>query len=225
MNPSLLERNVELTLDVFNIVGIIVFAISGALAASRRQMDPFGFAALATVTGIGGGTLRDLLLGVRPVNWIETPEIVVICAVVGVAVYFGAHFLEPYATSPSGALVWADAIGLAVFAVVGTERALALNAPAISAVTMGMITAVGGGVIRDLLSNEPPLILHREIYALAALVGGASTWFLESVGVVHVLAVALSCFLAFLTRAVGIIFGWSLPSYRHPLGNSSGLPK
>lgn len=214
---------VEQTLDALNILGIVVFAISGALAAGRRKMDPFGFAALATVTGIGGGTIRDVLLGVQPVNWINTPEIVVLTMLTGITVYFVAHFLEPLATPRTGLLVWADAIGLAVFAVVGTERALSLDAPPVSAITMGMITAVGGGVLRDLLSSEPPLVLHREIYALAAVVGGTSTWFLESIGVDHVLAVGLSCAFAFIARAVGILFGWSLPTYRDPLEESSGL--
>ncbi|MFY8152265.1 MAG: trimeric intracellular cation channel family protein, partial [Hyphomicrobiales bacterium] len=145
-------------------LGIVAFAVTGALVASRKEMDLFGFALLATVTGIGGGTLRDLLLGV-PVFWVREPSYLIVCVIVSSVMFVIAHV----PTSRYRVLLWVDALGLALFAVAGAERALLASASPVVAVTMGVVTATFGGIIRDLLGGETPVILSREIYVSAAL--------------------------------------------------------
>ena len=151
-------------LDLF---GVAVFAVTGALTASRKQMDIVGFALLATVTGIGGGTLRDLVLGAQPVFWVREPVYVAICIAVAVIVFFTAHIPE----SRYRLLLWLDALGLSFFCVAGADKALTADAGWFIAIVMGVITATFGGVVRDVLGGEIPVILRREIYATAALAG------------------------------------------------------
>jgi uncharacterized membrane protein YeiH len=193
-----------------DLAGVAVFAASGALAASRKQMDVVGFVLIATVTGVGGGTIRDVLLGVAPVFWITAPAYLVLCAAVAVLLFFAAPFLE----SRFRALLWADAAGLAVFCVIGAERALAAGAPIIVAVLMGMITATFGGLVRDVLCAEVPLILRREIYATAAAAGAAVYAGLHLLGVARPATVLAAFVVGFAIRAVAIAFGLSLPGYR-----------
>jgi uncharacterized membrane protein YeiH len=205
---------VDQTIATFNVLGVIVFAISGALAAAQHRMDPFGLVVLATVTGLGGGTLRDLFLGIRPVRWVERPGLVLLCAGTGVAVYVVVPRLPMTRVSAyARALNWADAAGLALFAVTGTQQALERDVTPVTAVALGMLTAIGGGILRDLLAGVPPLVLHREIYALAALLGGAAFLALERVGLPPSLALVVACLLAFTVRVLGFTRSWSLPAY------------
>jgi uncharacterized membrane protein YeiH len=193
-----------------DVAGVAVFAASGALAASRKQMDIVGFVLIAAVTGIGGGTIRDLLLGITPVFWVRAPSYVLLCAGVAVLLFIVAPSFE----SRFRALLWADAAGMAVFCVIGAERALDTGAPVVVAVLMGMITATFGGLVRDVLCAEIPLVLRREIYVTAAAAGAAVYVALFSLGVGRPLT-ALAAFLAaFVIRGLGIVFGLSLPSYR-----------
>jgi uncharacterized membrane protein YeiH len=150
-------------------LGVIVFAVSGALVASRKQMDVVGFALLGTVTGIGGGTLRDLLLGQGPVFWVREPAYLIVCVIISGVVFVTAHIPQ----SRYRVLLWFDAIGLALFAVTGAERALLVGSGPVVAVAMGVITATFGGIIRDVLGNESPVVLSREIYVTAALAGAS----------------------------------------------------
>src|SRR3954471_24170916 len=150
-------------------LGVIVFAISGALVASRKQMDVVGFALLGTVTGIGGGTLRDLLLGLSPVFWVQKPAYLIVCVVVSGAVFVTAHIPQ----SRYRVLLWFDALGLALFAVTGAERALLVGSGPVVAVAMGVITATFGGIIRDVLGHESPVVLSREVHVTAALAGAS----------------------------------------------------
>lgn len=191
-------------------LGIAVFAVTGALVASRKQMDIFGFALLATVTGVGGGTLRDLMLGVQPVFWVEDPTYVIICGVVAAIVFFTAHIPE----SRYRLLLWLDAVGLSFFCIVGTERTLVADFGSFIAVVMGVMTATFGGMIRDILGGEVPFILRREIYVTAALAG--SIVFVVAVKVqVPPPASAVAGFLTCLViRGLALRYGWSLPVYR-----------
>ena len=147
-----------------------MFAISGALVASRKQMDIVGFVLLGTVTGIGGGTLRDVLLGANPVFWINEPAYLVACVAVSGIVFFTAHIPQ----SRYQFLLWFDALGLGIFAVIGAEKALLIGTGPTVAIAMGVITATFGGILRDLLGAESPVVLSREIYVTAALAGAAS---------------------------------------------------
>jgi uncharacterized membrane protein YeiH len=165
-------------------LGIIAFTVTGALVASRKQMDVVGFVVLGTVTGIGGGTLRDVLLGL-PVFWVREPAYLITCALASVLVFFAAHIPQ----SRYRYLLWLDAVGLALFAVTGAEIAAHAGAHFAVAVAMGVITASFGGIVRDLLGGESPVILSREIYASAALAGAVVLIVLMAAGAPRELAV------------------------------------
>ena len=189
--------------SVFDYFGVIVFAVSGSLVGGRRRMDPVGFALLGTVTGVGGGTLRDLVLGVRPVFWIEDPSYIVVCVVASVATFFATGLVA----SRRKVLVWADAVGLATFTVLGAQAALAQQAPAVIAVAMGVMTATFGGIVRDVLCDDVPLILRREIYATAALVGAMVFVAFYHLGLSQPLVMAAGFIAALSVRAFGIVSG------------------
>ncbi len=191
-------------------LGVFVFAVSGALVASRKQLDILGFVFVASVTGIGGGTLRDLLLGRTPVFWIEAPEYLYATTAAAVLVYFTAHLVERRYT----VLVWADAIGLALFSVLGARIALLAGTSPSVAVLMGVITATAGGLIRDVACGERPLILSREIYATAAVLGSGVTVALLLLDVPDMGAEAAGLAAALGARGTAIQLGLSLPVYK-----------
>jgi len=204
-------------ITILDLGGVAVFAVTGALVASRKQMDIVGFALLATVTGIGGGTLRDLVLGLTPVFWVQQPVYVVICVAVAALVFFTAHVPE----SRYRLLLWLDAVGLATFCVVGAERALAAGAGPFIAVVMGVITATFGGVVRDVLGAEIPVILRKEIYATAAL-AGAVAFVVGAMAGFSPVAAALGGFAVCLViRGLALLRGWSLPVYRPRPGRTA----
>jgi uncharacterized membrane protein YeiH len=188
-------------------LGIAVFAVTGALVASRKQMDIVGFAFLGTVTGIGGGTIRDLVLGQTPVFWVQEPLYLVVCIASSMLVFFVAHVPR----SRLVLLMWLDALGLALFSVLGAEKALA-HGPVVAA-TMGVVTATMGGMIRDILGGESPVILRREIYATAALLG-AVTYLLALLVMPREWAMLAGFAAAFSLRGLALSKRWSLPVYK-----------
>jgi uncharacterized membrane protein YeiH len=194
-------------LDLF---GVAVFAVTGALTASRKQMDIVGFALLATVTAIGGGTVRDLVLGAQPVFWVKEPVYVAICVIVAAVVFFTAHIPE----SRYRLLLWLDALGLSFFCVAGADKALQAGAGWFIAVVMGVITATFGGVVRDVLGGEIPVILRREIYVTAALAGSAAFVGLTAAGVDGGPAAFAGFAVCLAIRGLALHRGWSLPVYR-----------
>jgi uncharacterized membrane protein YeiH len=194
--------------------GVIVFAISGALVASRKQMDIVGFALLGTVTGIGGGTLRDILLGHLPVFWVREPAHLITCVLVSGAVFFTAHI----PASRYRLLLWFDALGLGLFAVTGAERALLSGSGPVVAVAMGVITATFGGVIRDVLGAESPVVLSREVYVTAALVGATIFAVLWIAGTPREIAIGLGLVAGFALRGAALYWGWYLPRYKERPG-------
>lgn len=198
--------------------GVFVFALSGALTASRKELDIVGFLLVATVTGIGGGTLRDLLLGRDPVFWIAQPEYLYVTAAAAVLVYFTAHLVE----RRYPILLWAAAVGLALFAVLGARIALLTGTGPVVAVVMGVMTATMGGLIRDVLCGERPLILAKEIYATAAFAGAAVTVGLLALAIPGVVAEAAGLATALLIRGAGIAFGLAIPTYRARPGRDYG---
>lgn len=173
MNPS-----PEFVLYVLDLLGTAVFAVSGALAAGRRRFDLFGALVVAAVTAVGGGTLRDLILDRHPVFWIQ--DLSYLGAIVGAggATFVYASLFRP----PRLSLEVADAFGLAVFTVVGARVAAEAGAPPAVVVIMSATTATVGGMIRDVLCGETPLILREEIYATAALAGGALHYGIRALG-------------------------------------------
>ena len=156
-----------------NILGTAIFAIGGSLAAARKGMDLFGVVVAAVLTAIGGGTLRDLCLGVHPVNWVSDSTGLVIAVICGVLTFTYISFRQ-FAKIPFWHLDIADAFGLALFTVIGCNTAIGLESNALIAVTMGMLTGSGGGIMRDVFSGEIPLFFRKEIYATASLAGGAA---------------------------------------------------
>ena len=159
----------ETILYVLDLFGTAVFAVSGALAAGRRRMDLFGALVIAAVTAVGGGTVRDLLLDRHPVFWMEDLRYLAVIAGAGGLTFAYTSVFRP----PRQSLEVADAFGLAVFAVVGARVTLDVGAPPVIVVLMSATTATVGGMVRDVLCDETPLILRKEIYATAALAGGA----------------------------------------------------
>lgn len=196
---------------------VAVFAVTGALVASRKQMDIFGFALLGTVTGIGGGTVRDVLLGRLPVFWVERPSYVVIALLASTITFFTAHIPE----SRYRLLLWLDAIGLSLVCVIGADRGLDAGAGAFIAIVMGVITSVFGGIIRDVLGGESPVILRREIYVIPALIGAALFVAARQLGVDYQPAAAVGFLACFTVRAAALTFGWSLPGYKPRPGRAA----
>lgn len=195
---------------VLDLIGVAVFAVSGALEAARRQMDPIGLIVIGTATGIGGGTLRDLVLGVRPVFWVQDQVFLITCVITSVSVFWWAKALRSRFT----VLLWLDAVGMAMFAVAGTQKAVSLGAPGFVAALMGVMTASFGGLIRDVLCGEKPLIFHKEIYATAALAGSVTFLVLRATPLPQEFQAGLGFLAAFLVRAAAIRWGWSLPQYK-----------
>jgi len=190
--------------------GVVVFATTGALVASRKQMDLVGFALLGTATGIGGGTIRDLFLGTLPVFWVKEPSYLVTCVLVSAVVFFTAHVPQ----SRYRLLLWLDAAGLALFAVAGAEKALLAGAGPVVAVTMGVITATFGGIVRDILGAESPVILSSEIYASAALAGALMFVALAGIGLPRDVSLMGGLLTGFIVRGAALHWNWSLPRYR-----------
>ena len=193
--------------------GTAVFAVTGALVASRKRMDIFGFILLGCVTGMGGGILRDVMLGALPVFWVREPVYLAICVAVSAATFFLAHIPE----SRYRVLLWLDAAGLALFCVVGADRALVAGARPSIAVAMGVVTATFGGVIRDVLAHAPSVLLRHELYVTPALVAAAAFVAAQMAGAPDVVAAGLGFAIGFGLRAGAILRGWSLPGFGGPL--------
>jgi uncharacterized membrane protein YeiH len=194
--------------------GVAVFALTGALVAVRKGMDPFGFILLATVTGVGGGTLRDLLLD-RIVFWVRDPVDVLICTAVALSAWTASYFRPGLLEGWAGKrlLIWADAAGMALFAVVGTQKALAVGVPMLSAIALGAMTATFGGILRDILAGERPMVLwSRDFYVTAAAAGAATTAILASFGIAAVWVMLGGIAAGFGLRAGSILFGWAFPT-------------
>ncbi|MDG4907624.1 trimeric intracellular cation channel family protein [Mesorhizobium sp. WSM4898] len=196
-------------IELLDYAGVAVFAATGALAASRKELDIIGFLFLASITGIGGGTLRDFILNL-PVFWVANSGYVLICAVMAVLVFFSAHRVE----SRYKLLLWLDAIGLAAFAVMGAAKGLAITGSPVVSVITGVLTATFGGILRDLIAGEPSVLLRPEIYVTAALAGAALFTFGDLVGMSALPSSLLGFAAAFLVRGGALKFGWSFPAYK-----------
>ena len=195
------------TLTVLDYAAVAVFGASGALAAARAKHDIITFGFFAAITGVGGGTLRDLFIG-APVFWVSRPEYVGVCLTVALGVWiFG------WGQGREKTLLWLDAVGMAAYAVVGGLKATSLGVPPFSAIVMGVLTATFGGVIRDVLAHQPSILLRRELYVTPALLGAAIFVGLNAVAVPTVIAGIMGFIAAFTVRAGAILFGWQLPGF------------
>lgn len=197
-------------LYILDLAGIAVFAASGALAAVMSGLDLLGVLIIAAVTAIGGGTLRDLLLNRHPVFWIQDSSslIVIVCATVFTVVWI--HLLPV----PLNALLIADAFGLALFAMSGARLALQARCNAMVIVLMGTLTGVGGGVIRDILTNQVPFILRQDIYATAAIAGITTHLLLCRAKVPEKISFVLCVFAIVALRLVAFTYDLQLPTFK-----------
>lgn len=204
-------------LELLDYAGVAVFAATGALSASRKQLDVIGFLFLAAATGVGGGTFRDVILDTGPVFWVVKPTYLIVCVCVGLVVFFTAHLFE----SRYRLLLWFDAIGMAAYSVMGAAKGLAATGSPTVAITTGVMTASIGGILRDLLAGEPSVLLRPEIYVTAALIGAAVYTTAIMAGAPLAVASAAGFLAAFLVRGGALRFGWRIAVYkprpgRHP---------
>ncbi|MFK7953898.1 MAG: trimeric intracellular cation channel family protein [Ekhidna sp.] len=190
-----------------DIVGTMVFAISGALAGRDKKLDFFGISAVGFITAIGGGTMRDVLLGSTPVGWMDDLiYLIMIGSGVLISLLFGKVVRKLRRT-----FFMFDTVGIAVFTVLGLQKALNLGVHPVIAIMMGMVSAVFGGVIRDIVCNEIPLIFRKEIYALVCLVGGILFTVLDVLGVSQIANIAITVSFIMIFRVLAVRFKWKLP--------------
>jgi uncharacterized membrane protein YeiH len=187
--------------------GVAVFASSGALLAAAKRQTLVTFVFFAVVTGVGGGTMRDLLIG-APVFWIHQNVTLLICFVAALAVW-----LMPRRAWDGRALLWLDAVGLAAYATYGAAKGLAYGVAPLPAMAMGVLTACLGGIIRDVLAGDPSILMRPELYVTAAALSALLMVGLTLTGVPGALAGAIAAVAGFTLRAAAIHRGWSLPAY------------
>lgn len=191
-------------LQLFDYFGVFVFALSGGVLAARKGLDLFGFVVLALMPAVGGGTLRDLVLD-APVFWVENPDYLYVTLAAAI-LSFALHrrMLERHKV-----LRWLDAAGLSLFCVLGAAKALELTSDPTIAVTMGVVTAVAGGILRDTIANDLPLILQREVYATAAFLGALTFVLMQSYELPGAVLIGIGVALGI--RTLGIVRGLELP--------------
>ncbi|MCT4559162.1 MAG: trimeric intracellular cation channel family protein [Pelagimonas sp.] len=197
-------------LTFLDFASVLVFALTGALVASRAQLDIVGFAFMAALTGLGGGTLRDLLLDRTPI-WIADPTYLTLACGAAVVVFFTAHLLE----SRYRAILWLDAAALGVAVAAGAGIALELGQSTVVVVVMGIATGCAGGLMRDVVANEVPLVLKQgELYVTCALLGSGMLIVSLQVGLTPDKAALTGAIVTFSSRAGSLLLGWRLPVYR-----------
>lgn len=206
-------------LHILDLSGTAIFAVTGAITAGRKRMDVFGIIVVATVTAVGGGTCRDLVLGI-PVFWVFDPLYIIVSVLAALATFVYVYFGKP----PLNLLLLADAFGLAIFTIVGCQKANETGTSILPLLVMGVMTGVTGGMIRDVLCGEIPLILRQEIYATASLSGGVIFVILDRFGVKDWFVAILSMLMVLAVRLISLRWHLSLPVYKesgekkHPEG-------
>lgn len=198
---------------LFDIIGTLAFALSGLIEAARKKLDIVGMAMVSGLAAFGGGTLRDILLDRRPFFWVENEIwvwiLILIC--IGSLLFIRARHLEP----TERAMQWPDAIGLGAFTAGGTQLALTAGVPAVISVIMGVLTAIFGGVLRDIVVNEIPKAFSDHIpYAVIAFTGGWVVVGLNAINVDTFVAVAVGAIFTIVLRVLALLFGWRLPIWK-----------
>ncbi|WP_339606599.1 trimeric intracellular cation channel family protein [uncultured Roseivirga sp.] len=195
---------------VIDLGGTLVFAISGWLAASKKQMDPFGASVIAFITAVGGGTLRDLLIGSQPVGWMVDQNYLLM---IGCGIGLG-YLFKRYLEKLRKTMFLFDSIGIGLFTILGIEKTLSFGLTPVIAVMMGTVSAVFGGVLRDTLANEVPLIFRQEIYATACLTGGILFLILGYFNVNVDVRIILTVVYIIALRIVSVKYKWSFPTIK-----------
>jgi uncharacterized membrane protein YeiH len=194
---------------LFDMFGTAVFAITGGLVAAQKRLDVFGFMIIGLAPALGGGTIRDMVLGATPVFWVEDPNYVLVALAASLATFFAAGHIQ----SRFKILLYADAFGLALFAVVGVQKAVFYDVSPLPAVIMSVMTATAGGMVRDVICNEIPLVLRKDIYATAVILGAGA--YIAVLNATQDVTLAMCvCFVTTLVlRILAIRRGWYLPTY------------
>lgn len=207
--PPLVEATVLLPAFApwLDVAGLAVFAVSGALAAARRAQTPVTLAFFALITGVGGGTVRDLLIG-APVFWVHDARAAAVCLIMAAVVW-----MTPERWWRGAALDWFDAVGLAAYAVYGAAKALGYGVPALPAALMGVVTGCVGGIIRDVLAQEPSILMRPELYVTAAALAAGCYVGLRELGLVPWAAAGLAATAGFALRAAALRWRLALPAY------------
>jgi uncharacterized membrane protein YeiH len=192
----------------FDVAGLAVFAASGALAAAKRGQTLVTLTFFALITGVGGGTVRDLLIG-APVFWVIDSRAASVCLIVALVIW-----VTPERWWRGAALDWFDAVGLAAYAVYGAAKAIGYDVPPVPAALMGVVTACVGGIIRDVLAGEPSILMRPELYVTCAALASASYVVLTLLGLSPAIAAILAASAGFALRATAMRRGLALPAYR-----------
>lgn len=193
-----------------NIIGTFVFAISGALTAAEKKMDAFGSAVIALITALGGGTLRDMLIGSQPVGWmLDQNYLYTVLLALGFS-----YFFKPWIEKLTRTMFLFDTIGIGLFAVLGVQKTLSFGLSPAIAIMMGAVSAVFGGVLRDVLSNRVPLIFRKEIYATACLAGGALYYGLTFTPLGDSWNLWIAIMVVMGIRILAVKRGWGLPGIK-----------
>ncbi|WP_299836326.1 trimeric intracellular cation channel family protein [uncultured Tenacibaculum sp.] len=195
---------------VIDILGTFAFAISGALVASKKDFDLFGVIILAFVTAVGGGMLRDVLINAHPINWIGDLNYIKTIAVAVVFTFLFKRRIEPLRKT----FFLFDTIGISVFTLLGLQKGLSYDLPSVVAIIMGMVSAVFGGVIRDVLTREVPLIFKKEIYASACLAGGLVYLLLKKLNADENFSFIFSAAIIIIIRTLSVIYKLELPKIK-----------
>lgn len=191
------------------IIAIAAEAMSAALAAGKRRMDWFGVCVLAVVTALGGGTMRDVLLGHYPLSWVANPNLLLIASGAALVTIALARFMET--------LRWPflilDALGLVVFTIIGCNVAMEVGQSPVIVIVAGMITGIAGGILRDVLCNDIPLIFSGELYATVSIVTGVIYFFGLQWGAAHEIVTIVAAVVGFSLRILAIMFNWGMPKF------------
>jgi len=208
MTPVDLPPAIDPLLAYLDFAGVAVFAVSGALVAALKRQTLVTFVFFAVVTGVGGGTVRDLLIG-APVFWIHENFTLLICVAAALTVW-----VLPARAWKGRALLWCDAAGIAAYATYGAAKGIAYGVAPLPAIGMGVLTACLGGIVRDVLTGEPSILMRPELYVTAAALSSALMVGLLPLGLPGTVAALIAALAGFALRAGAIRWGWSLPAYR-----------
>ncbi len=196
-------------LSVLYIIGITAEAMTGALSAGRKKMDWFGVMLVASATAIGGGTVRDILLGHYPLGWVKNPEYLVITCIAGVV----TTGIYRWVIKLRGVFIRLDALGLIVFSIIGTKVAMGMGLHEIICIVSGLVTGVFGGLLRDLICRQQPLVLHDELYASVSLIASGLYLTLVHYNIDEPTRTAMTLVVGYLLRMAAVRFKWRLPSF------------
>ena len=198
-------------LSLLYIIGITAEAMTGAMSAGRRKMDWFGVMLVASATAIGGGTIRDILLGHYPLGWVENPQFLAITCTAGVLTTGIAKWIVKL----KGLFIRLDALGLIVFSIIGTKIAMGMGLHALICMVSALVTGVFGGLLRDLICRQTPLVLHEELYASVALISSGLYLLLMSFSVNDVTATIVTLVVGYTLRMAAVRYKWRLPSFSY----------